>query len=439
MIDRKLERQNPCALKPHPKNVRTHPRRQIHRICDSIEQFGFTNPVLVDEYDVILGGHARVLAAIEIGLDDVPVIVLRGLSEAQKRAYVLADNKIAEMAGYDRSALTVELGDLSVLLAKEGLDLSLTGFDAAEIDALMADLKDSEREPDDDVPPVAAKAVSRSGQLWLFGEQHRLLCDDSRKADYGRLMGSEKAAMVFADPPYNVSIPKVVGRGSVKHRNFAMASGEMSPAEFTDFLVETLAPAAKHSADGAVHYVCMDWAHHREMLEAGDLVYDKLLNICVWIKTNGGQGSFYRSQHEDIFVFRVGSASHLNNVQLGRYGRNRSNVWTYAGANTFRAGRMSDLTAHPTVKPVALVTDAIRDCTRRGDVVLDPFMGAGTTILAAERVGRRAYGLEIDPLYVDVAIKRWQTATKCDAVLDGVGKTFDEIAAGAQRRRRAVR
>jgi DNA modification methylase len=342
------------------------------------------------------------------------------------------------MAGYDRPALGLELQDLSVLLANDNLDFSLTGFDPAELDALAADLNDSEREPDDEIPAVTSKAVSRPGDLWLLGNRHRLLCEDSRKADYGRLMKGALAAMVFADPPYNVSIPKIVGRGRTKHRNFAMASAEMSPAAFTNFLVEGFTPAVEHSQDGALHYICMDWRHYGELLDAGSQLYEELLNVVVWCKTNGGQGSFYRSQHEEVFVFRVGPASHLNNVQLGRYGRNRSNVWTYAGANTFRAGRMADLNSHPTIKPVALVADAVRDCTRRNDVVLDPFVGAGTTILAAERVGRRAYGIEIDPLYVDVAVKRWQTATKADAILDGVGKTFDEIAAGACRKRRSM-
>jgi DNA modification methylase len=439
MVDRNLGQRKPSALKPHPKNVRNHPRRQIRRICASIKQFGFTNPALIDENDVILAGHARVLAAVELELDEIPVVVVRGLSETEKRTYVLADNKIAEMAGYDRLGLSLELQDLSILLAKDGLDFSLTGYDPAEQDALAADLTDPERDPDDDVPTVAAKAISRPGDLWLLGNRHRLTCDDSRKADYGRLMERGRAAMVFADPPYNVSIPKVVGRGRTKHRDFAMASAEMSPADFTNFLVEGLTPAAEYSADGALHYICIDWRHYGELLNAGNQIYDDLLNVVAWCKTNGGQGSFYRSQHEELFVFRVGPAPHLNNVQLGRYGRNRSNVWTYAGANTFRAGRMADLTAHPTVKPVALVADAMRDCTRRDDIVLDPFMGAGTTILAAERVGRRAYGIEIDPRYVDVAIRRWQTATKADAILDGVGKTFDEIAAGASRSRGSVR
>jgi DNA modification methylase len=436
MVDRLVEFRKTRLLKPHPNNVRHHSGEQIRRLAESIKQFGFTSPVLIDENDVILAGHARVLAAKKLGLSQIPVIMLRGLSEIKKRAYVLADNKIAEMAGYDRPALALELQDLSVLLASEELDIGLTGFDPAEFDALIADLSDPEHEPDEDVPAVAAKAVSRPGDLWLFGERHRLLCGDSRQADYDRLMGPARAAMVFTDPPYNVSIPKVVGRGRIKHRNFAMASGEMSPAAFIDFLVGTLGAAAEYSIDGALHYICIDWRHYGELLAAGKEIYSELLNVVVWCKTSGGQGSFYRSQHEDIFVFKVGSGSHLNNVQLGRLGRNRTNVWTYPGANTFRAGRIDELTAHPTVKPIALVADAIRDCTQRGDVVLDPFLGAGTTVLAADRVGRRAYGIEIDPLYVDVAVRRWQAATKADAVLEGSGKTFDEVAAGSARKGR---
>jgi len=268
MVDRKLERRKPGALKPHPKNVRNHPRRQIGRICVSINQFGFTSPVLIDENNVILAGHARILAAIELRLDEVPVIVLRGLSEAQKRAYVLADNKIAEMAGYDRAGLSLELQDLSLLLTQEGLDIGLTGFDPAEIDALAADLIDSGREPDDDLPAVAAKAVSRRGDLWRLGTRHRLLCDDSRTADYDRLMERATASMVFGDPPYNVKIPQIVGRGRTKHKNFAMASGEMSPAAFTKFLVEAFASAVKYSVDGALHYICIDWRHYGELFAA---------------------------------------------------------------------------------------------------------------------------------------------------------------------------
>ena len=252
-------------------------------------------------------------------------------------------------------------------------------------------------------------------------------------------MGRDQAAMVFADPPYNVSIKSIQGRSKIKHGDFAMACGEMSKAQFTAFLTETLGHAAEYSADGSIHFICMDWRHMEEMLGAGNAVYTQLKNLVVWNKTNAGQGSFYRSQHELIFAYKNGEGAHTNNFELGQHGRNRTNVWTYPGVNTFRAGRMDELTLHPTVKPVALVADAMRDCSRRGDIVLDPFIGSGTTILAAERVGRRAYGLELDPLYVDAALRRWQRFTKADAVLKGSRKTFDEIAearASANTRRR---
>jgi hypothetical protein len=234
--------------------------------------------------------------------------------------------------------------------------------------------------------------------------------------------------MAFLDPPYNVRVRDIVGRGQIKHSEFAMASGELSRTGFVEFLKQSLAVAAAVSRDGAVHFVCMDWRHLGELLEAGGLVYDEMVNLVVWAKTNAGQGSFYRSAHELVGVFRVGKAAHLNNVELGRHGRSRSNVWHYAGVNTFRAGRLDELKCHPTVKPVALVADAIKDCTGRGDIVLDTFCGSGTTILAAERVGRRAYTIEIEPRFVDVAIKRWQAFSRKDAIHAGSGLSFDELA-----------
>ncbi len=240
-------------------------------------------------------------------------------------------------------------------------------------------------------------------------------------------MGTESAAMVITDPPYNLPIKQVQGRGRIKHGNFAQGSGEMSPAQFTRFLCSSLSLAARHSADGAIHFVFIDWRHIGELLAAGTVAYSELKNVVVWVKTNAGQGSFYRSQHELICVFKNGDGPHQNHVELGRNGRNRSNVWTYPGGNTFRAGRLDDLSAHPTVKPVALVADAMRDCSRRGDIILDPFMGSGTTIMAAERVGRRAYGLELDPIYADTAVRRWQAYTGKDSILEGTGQTFDEV------------
>jgi DNA modification methylase len=415
-------------LKPR-RNARTHSKKQIRQIANSFLRFGWTYPILIDEDGVILAGHGRYEAALLLGLREVPVIVVAGLREAEKRALALADNKIAANAGWDRAVLAIELGELADLLPECNLDIDITGFEPAEIDALMGDLVDPEQDPVDDLPEIAKKPVSRIGDLWVLGE-HRLLCGDSREAAHIRqLMLRASAAMVFTDPPYNVRVSSIQGRGKIKHREFLAASGEMSTEQYTGFLVSALSLAAKHSVSGSIHFVCIDWRHASEMLVAGNEVYAELKNLVIWVKTTAGQGSFYRSQHELIFVFKNGDAPHVNNFQLGQHGRNRSNVWTYPGVNTFRAGRLDELAMHPTVKPVALVADAIRDCSRRGDIVLDPFMGSGTTILAAERVGRRGYGLELDPLYVDVAVRRWQAYTRRDATLKSTGQTFDEIAA----------
>jgi DNA modification methylase len=245
-----------------------------------------------------------------------------------------------------------------------------------------------------------------------------------------------RADMAFLDPPYNVRIGGVVGRGRTKHAEFAMASGEMSSADFVRFLGMTLNAAASVSREGALHYIWTDWRHVAELLAAAKPVYGDTINIAVWVKSNAGQGSFYRSQHELVGIFRVGQAQHLNNVRLGRHGRSRSNVWHYAGVNSFRAGRMEELRAHPSAKPVALVADAIKDCTRRGDVVLDTFSGSGTTIMAAERIGRHARALEIEPRFVDVAIRRWQAFTRRDARHAESGFSFDEIAAEGSRSQR---
>jgi DNA modification methylase len=426
---RQIKWVSPSALKPNPRNARTHSRKQIRQIADSILAFGFVVPIVVDENDTILLGHGRFVAAIDIDLNEVPVIVLEGLSEAKKRALLLADNKITENAGWDRKRLAVEFPELTELLIEEGLDISITGFEPVEIDQIAIDFEENTSDPADTVESewLTAPVVSKPGDIWELGE-HRLACGDARNAgNIDRLMSGKSAAMAFLDPPYNVRVESVVGRGRIKHAEFAMASGEMSSSEFTVFLEETLGNAARVSRDGAVHYVCMDWRHVAELIEAGREVYDVMLNLAVWVKSNAGQGSFLRSQHELIGIFQVGAGKHLNNVELGRHGRSRSNVWHYAGVNTFRAGRMDELAAHPTVKPVVMVADALKDCTRRGDIVLDTFAGAGTTILAAERVGRRAYSLELEPKYVDVAIRRWQAFTRRDAVLSASGQTFDEV------------
>ena len=415
-------------LRCSKRNARTHSKKQTKQIANSIIHFGWTYPILIDENGFIIAGHGRYQAAQLLGLSEVPVFVLAGLSEVQKRSLAIADNKIAANAGWDRGVLAAELGELATLLPECDLNLEITGFEPAEIDSILGDFVDPEQDPADTIPEIARQAVSRKGDIWILGT-HRILCGNATlSVDVSQLMGRDRAAMVITDPPYNQKIKKVQGRGKVKHREFLQASGEMSRRPYIRFLRSALLYAVKYSVDGSIHFVFIDWRHVGEMLSAGKRVYSELKNMIVWVKTNAGQGSFYRSQHELICAFKNGTAPHRNNVELGQHGRNRSNVWTYAGANTFRTGRMEDLATHPTVKPVALVADAIRDCSRRGDIVLDPFIGSGTTILAAERVGRRAYGLEIDPLYVDAAVRRWQAYAKRDAVLEATGETFDEIA-----------
>jgi DNA modification methylase len=424
-------------LRASNRNARTHSKKQIRQIADSIRQFGWTCPILVDEDGIIIAGHGRFAASADLGLKRLPTILVSGLNDVEKRALALADNKIADNAGVDRILLATELGELASLLPGINLDISITGFEPAEIDMLMGDLIDPEQDSADVQPPIVEhQQTTRRSDLWLLGA-HRLQCGDARdETDLRCLMEKDRAAMIFTDPPYNVRIDSVQGRGKIKHREFAHASGEMSREQFRGFLAATLSHAANYSVDGSLHFVCMDWRHIGELLDAGRPIYSEVKNICVWVKTNAGQGSLYRSQHEMIVVFKNGDAGHQNNVELGRHGRNRSNVWTYAGVNTFRAGRLDDLSIHPTVKPIALVADAMRDCTRRDDLVLDLFMGSGTTILAAEKIGRRAYGLEIDPAYVDAAIRRWQTFTGRDATLYATGQTFGEVAQARAARRR---
>jgi DNA modification methylase len=419
----------PDSLRSNPRNARIHSKRQIRQLANSIKASGFIGVIVIDENDMVLAGHARRAAGMLLGMELVPTIKATGLSEAQKRAFVLADNKIAENSGWDREILALELGELAELLPPLNWDLTLTGFEPAEIDALFADHGDPKPDPADTLPPLDADAVSRPGDLWCLG-RNRVLCGDARlRADLDRLMGDARARMVFADVPYNQRISDVQGRGRIKHPEFAYASGEMSAPQYIAFLEEGLGNAARVSIDGAVHYVCSDWRHIGELIVAGRTVYGAMLNLCVWAKSNAGQGSYYRSQYELVAVFRVGNEHHQNNVELGRFGRNRSNLWSYAGVNTFGAGRMDMLAMHPTTKPVTLVADAMRDCTTKGDVVLDSFLGSGTTILAAEKIGRRGFGLECEPRYVDVAIRRWEAFTKAEAVLEGDGRTFAEVRA----------
>jgi DNA modification methylase len=415
------------GLKPYARNARTHSDKQIEQIAASIRQFGFTNPVLIDGAGDIVAGHGRVAATRKLGFDEVPVIELAHLSEAKRRAYVIADNRLAELAGWDREILAIELQVLSDM--ELDFDLEITGFETAEIDLLLDDDDVSDHNPADDVPePVPGPAITRPGDIWHLG-RHKLICGDAQDADtYRLLMGEDRARAVFTDPPYNVKIDgHVCGSGKVKHREFAMAAGEMDKASFASFLRDALAALAEVSLDGAIHFVCMDWRHMDELSAAGAEVYSELKNLVAWAKTNGGMGTFYRSRHELIFVYKVGTAKHLNTFGLGETGRYRTNVWDYPGVNSF-GGNQEDLALHPTVKPVALVADAIRDVTRRGDIVLDGFGGSGTTLIAAERTGRVARLVELDPLYCDVICRRFEAHTGQPARLAGTDQTFGEVA-----------
>ena len=423
-----IEKTPVCELRAYPNNARTHSRQQIRQIARSIEKFGFCNPVLVDDSGQILAGHGRVEAARLLGIDTVPTCHLSHLTDVEKRAYVLADNRLAERAGWDKDTLALELQGLIEL----DFPVELTGFDLPEVDIILDDAREANGDPSgpEDAGPhqPSGTVVTQPGDLWILG-QHRLLCGDARDtAAYVRVLEGAKAEFVFTDPPYNVAIDgNVCGLGQIRHREFVMGSGEMSEAEFTEFLRTVFTRFVENSVDGSIHQICIDWRHLGEMLSAGRKVYTELKNLCIWTKTNAGMGTFYRSQHELVFVWKSGTQPHLNNFELGQHGRNRTNVWPYAGVNTMRPGRLEELAMHPTVKPVALVADAIKDCSRRGGLVLDPFCGSGTVLIAAERTGRKARAMEIDPSYADVAVRRWQAYTGKRAILESCGETFETI------------
>jgi DNA modification methylase len=418
----------PSHLEPATRNARKHSPKQLAQIAASLREFGFVNPILTDAGGRVIAGHGRLEAAKTLGVQQVPTVCLAHLNEAQIRAYRLADNRLAELAGWDEELLTLELGELADL--DLGFELDLTGFDTVDLDRLLAGNTSQDEAEEDTAPEPEAHAVSRPGDLWILGN-HRLLCGDALlPASYEQLLGNAQAQLVFTDPPYNVPIQgHVSGLGKVHHREFAMASGEMTEPEFIAFLGTLFTNMVAASADGSIHFVCMDWRHMYEVLSAGRGVYVELKNLCVWNKDNGGMGTFYRSKHELVFVFKNGSGPHINNFGLGEGGRYRTNVWDYAGANTFRRGRTEDLAVHPTVKPVTLVMDAIKDCSRRAGIVLDPFGGSGTTLIAAERCGRRGHLMELDPLYVDVTIRRWQALTGKAAVHAVTEETFDQTVA----------
>jgi DNA modification methylase len=414
-------------LTPNPRNPRKHSRAQVRAIARSIEAFGFNAPILIDKSGQIIAGHGRYEAAVLFGLEQIPVISLEHLGKEQARAYMLADNKLTDRSSWNDEALALHLKELTDLSLD--FDIEAIGFEPPEIDLCIQSLDTTPEDAADNFEVATGPIVSKPGDLWLL-DSHRLYCGSALdEAAYNAVLAEQKAAAVFTDPPYNVRINgHASGKGKIAHPEFPMASGEMTEAEFTDFLHRVFGHLRVRCRDGALIYTCMDWRHMGELLTAARSAGLELLNLCVWAKTNGGMGTLYRSRHELVFVLKNGEALYLNNVQLGRFGRNRSNVWNYPGANAFsrKKGRPR-LDLHPTAKPIALVADAIMDCTERNDIVLDGFVGSGTTIIAAERTGRRCYGIELDPGYVDTAIRRWQKFTGHKAHNDQ-GQTFDQVA-----------
>lgn len=420
-----IEWVSPAQLKPARRNARTHSKKQIDQITLSLEEFGFTNPILVTSDFQIIAGHGRLAAAKKLGLSEVPIIRLEPLTNEQARAYAIADNKLAENAGWDRETLAIELGELVSL--DLDFEITTTGFEMGEIDVLIREIDHADPPPEPPLPSIDRNvpAATKLGDLWQVGP-HTILCGDALDEEcYLKLLDTQKANLVFIDPPYNVKIKgHVSGLGSASHEEFLQASGEMTEPEFEEFLAQGIDRLVKFSEDGSIHFICMDWGHISLLLNVGRERYTELKNLCVWTKTNAGMGSLYRSQHELISVFKNGKSPHTNNVMLGKHGRNRSNVWSYAGMNAFHEGRDEALAMHPTVKPTALVEDAILDCSNRGDIVLDAFLGAGTTALACERTGRVARGIEIDPYFVDVALRRLRLELGVEPVLAETGETF---------------
>lgn len=417
------------TLVPSSRNARRHGKRQIEQLTASIAEYGFINPIIVDESNRVLAGHARLEAVKAAGMPTVPVIRVTHLTENQKRGYRLADNKLAEGATWDVEIVAEELTALS----GPGIQINIEsiGFANAEIDILISKhatpkIKDDEADHQPAFDPERP-IISQRGDLWHL-DRHRLLCGDARElGDYARLLDQEPADMVITDPPYNVKVDGFVcGLGSVSHEEFAMGSGEMGTAEFRSFLATTATNLVEATRDGSIHFIFMDWRHIDDLLAAARPVYADLKAICVWNKNNGGMGSLYRSKHEFVAVFKNGTAAHINNVELGKHGRNRTTVWDCPGVNSFGAER-DNLVIHPTVKPVKLIEDAILDCSNRNDRVLDVFCGSGTTLIAAERVGRIGFGLEYDPKYVDAALRRFRAITGMEPVRAADGATLKSL------------
>ena len=425
-IHPKCEQVSLADLKPAARRIRAHSADKLARLERSLLKGGLISPVIINEAGVIVDGHARIAVAQRLGWAEISAIRVKHLSDEDLRLYAIAANRMPADATIDLDALRLELEEIELSLPR--IDLTLSGYSMPEVDSMRGTFRAAQlTDLVDDVPalPNAGSAVSVVGDMWKL-KDHFLLCGDSTDPMVlARLMGGDCADQINTDPPYNVVIDgHVSGMGKVRHREFAMACGEMSKPQFRDFLTLALTASAAHLADGGLAYVFMDHAHLGELLEAGDQVFTERKAICVWDKGTGGMGSLYRNAHELVTVFKKGTAKHVNNVQLGKHGRNRTTIWRYPGIVKQGKGRAKALSLHPTVKPVAMIADAILDSSPRAGIILDPFGGSGTTLIAAEVTSRRARLIELDPLYVDTIIERFEILSGAEAIHAETGMSF---------------
>jgi DNA modification methylase len=415
-------------LKPYLQNSRVDSPKQIRLVACSIETFGWTNPILVDDDCNVIAGHARLEAAKALKLSQVPTICLSNMTAAQKRAYVIADNRMNEVAGsWDRKILAME--HQAIQLVDPSFDITMTGFVLEDVEIMIDGLTEA-KDGEAIQPDLTRPAISMLGDLWLLGE-HKILCADALlPGSFEMLLGKERAQIVITDAPYNVKVNGNVARRG-KFSEFVMASGEMSSEGFATFLTTAFRNLVAFSVDGSIHFLFMDWRHMPEMVEA-TCQYTEMKNLICWNKQSAGMGTFYRSQHELIWVMKAGTDAHINNFGLGEKGRHRTNVWNYPGLAGWSPARARELAMHPTVKPVSMIVEALKDCSKKRGIVLDCFGGSGSTLIAAEQTGRRARLIELDPVYVDVAVRRWQADTGRKAILADDGRSYDEIEQGGR-------
>jgi hypothetical protein len=421
-----------ASLRPSKRNARTHTQRQRKKLAAAVRRFGFINPILIDQNGEILAGHLRYQVACGLGLELVPVIEIAHLSEAEKRAFALAENRIALDAGWDRETLAIELGELAVLLPDSQIDIANTGFEISEAEIIINHRPQPQANAADAPVPLAEPRVTRRDDLWTLG-RHRLLCGDPLDPQsYATIMRGKPAHMAFVDPRFDPPIESLAPKnGAVSSAEAALASGSTPTAADVGILERAMGLLADACGDGSVAYVCSKERDLRQLLDAGCKAFGEPENICISITSNGRESGLYRSAYETICVFTKGTLARLNSLGPGQAGRVRTNVWRYPGVNPPKAGRRArgGRAILPIVRPAKLVADAMRDGSHEDSIVLDPFIGAGTTIIAGETVGRRVYGMDIDPRYVDAAVRRWQQFTGRNAVLEGSGETFDQVTA----------